>query len=76
MDDRNPAPLEDRPESEPPVDERRFSGCFGVPAMLAVAVVIAAATLTNSLIGVVYAIAGVLALFLAIGLAMTIAKRE
>ena len=44
--------------------------------MLAIAVVIAAYTATNSIVGVALAVAGVVILFLAIGLAMTIAKRE
>jgi hypothetical protein len=66
---------EERPESESPVDERSGSAWFGLPAMLAYAVIIAALTTATSLIAVVYAVVGVLVLLLAIGLAMTIAKR-
>ena len=58
------------------MDDRRGSAWFGLPAMLAIAVVIAAYTVTNSLTGLLIAVAGVLVLFLAIGLAMTIANRE
>jgi hypothetical protein len=58
------------------MEERAGSFWFGLPMMLAVAVVIAAYTVTNSFLGVIIAAAGVLALFLAIGLAMTIAKRS
>jgi hypothetical protein len=58
------------------MEERPGSGWFGLPAMLALAVVIAAYTVTNSFLGVILAVGGVIALFLAIGLAMTIAKRS
>jgi hypothetical protein len=58
------------------MDERRGSGWFGLPMMLAVAVVIAAYTATNSFLGLILAVGGVIILFLAIGLAMTIAKRS
>jgi len=58
------------------MEERPGSGLFGLPAMLALAVVIAAYTVTNSFLGVILAVGGVIALFLAIGLAMTIAKRS
>jgi hypothetical protein len=66
---------EERPESEPLVDERSGSVWFGLPAMLAYAVIIAALTTATSLIAVVYAVGGVIVLFLAIGLAMTVAKK-
>lgn len=76
MADEDPTELPERPESDPPVDERRHSAWFGLPAMLAIAVVIAAGTATNSLTTLLFAVVGVIVLFLAIGLAMTIAKRE
>jgi branched-subunit amino acid transport protein len=57
------------------VEERRWSWLFGVPAMLAVAVVIAAIKLTHSILAVIVGGVGVLVLFLAIGMAMAIAKR-
>ena len=62
--------------SEYPPDDRWGSAFFGLPAMLAFAVVVAAATTSDGFTGAVYAIVGVLVLFLAIGLAMTIAKRS
>jgi hypothetical protein len=62
--------------SEYPPDDRVGSAWFGLPSMLAVTVVIAAATTSDGLIGLLYAVIGVLVLFLAIGLAMTIAKRS
>lgn len=71
-----PTPPEERPESEPLVDERAGSAWFGLPAMLAYAIIIAALTTATSLIAVVYAVGGVIVLFLAIGLAMTVAKRS
>jgi hypothetical protein len=58
------------------MEERPGSGWFGLPAMLAVAVVVAAFTATDSILTVILAVLGVLVLFLAIGLAMTIAKRD
>ena len=58
------------------MEERPGSFWFGLPMMLALAVVYAAYTVTNSFLGVILAVAGVIALFLAIGLAMTIAKRS
>jgi hypothetical protein len=76
MPEQEPTEPQERPESEPPIDERRNSGCFGLPTMLAIAVVIAAGTAANSLIAVVYAVVGLIVLYLAIGLAMTIAKRD
>lgn len=68
--------MEDRPESEPLLDERAGSAWFGLPAMLAYAVIAAALTTATSLTKLIYAAGGVIVLFLAIGLAMTIAKKE
>ncbi len=68
---------EGRPESEPPVEERRFVEFFGLPAMIllvAIAAVIKGIVtqqLGFTIVGAVVA-AGI---FAAIGLAMTIAKR-
>jgi predicted phage tail protein len=76
MAEEDPTLPQERPESEPLVDERAGSGCFGLPVMLAGAVIIAALTTATSLIAVIYAAGGVLVLSLAIGLAMTIAKRS
>jgi len=58
------------------MEERPGSAWFGLPMMLAVAVVVAAYTVTDSFTGLLIAVGGVIALFLAIGLAMTIAKRS
>ena len=58
------------------MQERPGSAWFGLPAMLALAVVIAAFTVTKSILALLLAAAGVLLLFIAIGLAMMIAKRE
>jgi len=58
------------------VYERPGSAWFGLPAMLGVAVVIAAATALHGILGAILAIGGVVVLFLVIGLAMTIAKRS
>jgi threonine/homoserine/homoserine lactone efflux protein len=76
MADEDPTEPQERPESEPPVDERHGSALFGVPAMIAILVVAAAASISHSVFGAILAAGGVLLLFLAIGLAMTIAKRE
>jgi hypothetical protein len=76
MAEEDPTLPQERPESEPLIDERAGSEWFGLPAMLAYAVIMAALTTATSLIKVLYAVGGVLVLFLAIGLAMTIAKRS
>jgi hypothetical protein len=78
MVDVEPAEPEQRPESEPPVEERPYTELFGLPAMLLVFALIAVVKglITGNagftIVGVVVA----LGIFLAIGLAMTIAKRE
>jgi len=58
------------------MEERPGSAWFGLPAMLAVAVLIAVFSATNSILAVVLSILGVIILLLAIGFAMTIAKRS
>ncbi|HEY0523864.1 MAG TPA: hypothetical protein VGD08_10770 [Stellaceae bacterium] len=69
---------EERPESEPPIEERRFVEFFGLPAMIllfALAAVIKGIVdqqIGFTIVGAVVA-AGI---FAAIGLAMTIAKRQ
>jgi hypothetical protein len=65
----------ERPASEYPPDERRGSGLFGLPAIIAILVVGAATKTVTGPGGFVLAAAGILILFLVIGLAMTIAKR-
>jgi hypothetical protein len=49
---------------------------FGLPAMFAYVIALAALLEATSLTTLVIAVAGILAIFLAIGLAMTIAKRS
>jgi hypothetical protein len=58
------------------MEERPGSAWFGLPAMFAY--VIAAAVLfeATSFVTLIIAVAGIVAIFLAIGLAMTIAKRN
>ena len=74
----DPTELPERPESEQMPEERRFTELFGLPAMIflfAVAAVIKG--IIDNQLG--FAIIGGLAtvgVLLAIGLAMTIAKRE
>jgi hypothetical protein len=55
--------------------EEPGSAWLGLPAMIALLVVIAAYTATNSLLGILLAVVGVVVLFLVIGFAITIAKR-
>jgi hypothetical protein len=52
------------------------SGWFGIPAMLAYVIVFAVITTATSVITAILAAVGIVLLFLAIGLAMTIAKRS
>jgi hypothetical protein len=59
-----------------PEDERQFSGCFGVPAIVSVLVVLAALSVVHGPAGLIAAAIGVLILFLIIGIAMTLAKRQ
>lgn len=71
-----PTDLGERVESERPPDDRTGSAWLGVPAMVGLLVIAAAYSVSHSLFGVLLAVAGLVVLFLAIGLAMTIAKRE
>ena len=57
------------------MDERPGTVWFGLPAMLAYAIVIAAIFEATSLFTAIIVVAGIVLLFLVIGLAMTIAKR-
>jgi len=74
----DPTELEERPESEPIPDERRYSELFGLPTMLLLFALLAffkgAATgnVGFTIVGAVVAV-GIL---LAIGFSMKIAKRE
>lgn len=72
----DPTELGERVESEPLPDERPGSAWFGVPAMVGLLVIVAAWSISHSIFGVLLAVAGLVLLFLTIGLAMTIAKRE
>jgi predicted permease len=70
--------VDERPESERPEDERRGSELFGLPAMiflLAVVAVVKGMVTGNLGFTIVGLVAAVGVLF-AIGLAMTLAKRE
>jgi hypothetical protein len=73
----DPSELPERPESEPMPEERRYTELFGLPAMLLVAALVAVVKgiidqqLGFAIVGAVVSV-GVL---LAIGLAMTIARR-
>jgi hypothetical protein len=58
------------------MDERPGSVWFGLPAMFAYVIVLAVLFEATSLTTLIIAVAGILAIFLAIGLAMTIAKRS
>jgi hypothetical protein len=58
------------------MDERPGSAWFGLPAMFAYCIAAAVLLKATSLLTVVIAVAGVFVIFLAIGLAMTIAKRS
>jgi hypothetical protein len=72
----DPSDLGERVESERPPEERQGPAWLGVPGMVGLLVVAAAWSISHSLFGVLLAVAGLVVLFLAIGLAMTIAKRE
>jgi len=72
----DPTDLGERVESERPPEERPGPAWLGVPGMVGLGVVVAAWSVSHSLVGVLLAVGGLLLLFLAIGLAMTIAKRE
>ena len=58
------------------MQERRGSAWFGVPAMIGVLVVVAVVPHVYGLGGVVLAVVAVLAAFLIIGAAMTLANKE
>ena len=59
-----------------PMEERRGSAWFGLPAMLGVAVVVAVLSAVEGLGGLIIAAVAVLVLFLVIGLAMTLADKR
>ena len=67
---------EERPESERPPEDSAGLSLLGIPGMVGLLVVVAAWSISHSLLGVLLAVAGVVLLLLAIGLAMTIAKRS
>ncbi len=58
------------------MQERRGSGWFGVPAMIGVLVVVAVVPRLYGLGGVLIAVVAVMAAFLIIGAAMTLANRR
>ncbi len=62
--------------SEGDQQERRGAGCLGLPAMMAVLVIVAVVPHLYGVGGLILAIIAVLALFLIIGLAITIANRQ
>jgi hypothetical protein len=72
----DPTDLGERVESERPPEERPGPAWLGVPGMVGLLVIIAAWSISHSLFGVLLAVGGLVVLFLVIGLAMTIAKRE
>jgi hypothetical protein len=78
MADEEQTELQERPESEPPVEERPYTQLFGLPAMILLFALIAVIkgivteNLGFTIVGAVVA-GGV---FVVIGLAMTIAKRQ
>jgi hypothetical protein len=72
----DPTDLGERVESERPPEERPGPVWLGIPGMVGLGVVVAAWSVSHSLFGVLLAVVGLVLLFLAIGLAMTIAKRE
>jgi hypothetical protein len=78
MPDEEPTEPQERPESEPLAEERRYTELFGLPAMILVFALIAVIkgivteNLGFTIVGAVVA-GGV---FVLIGFAMTIAKRE
>jgi hypothetical protein len=58
------------------MEQRPGSAWFGLPAMFAYVIILAVLAEATSLTTLVIAVAGIVAIFLAIGLAMTIAKRS
>jgi predicted permease len=58
------------------MEERPGSAWFGLPAMFAYAIAAALIWKAASLVVAIIAVVGVFVIFLAIGLAMTIAKRS
>jgi hypothetical protein len=78
MPDTEPSDPPERPESEPLPEERRYTELFGLPSMILIFALIA---VLKGVLGheLGFAIVGGVAsvgVLLAIGLAMTIAKRE
>jgi hypothetical protein len=73
---QDPTDLGERAESERPPAERPGPAWLGVPGMVGLLVVIAAWSVSHSVVGVLLAVGGLILLFLTIGLAMTVAKRE
>jgi hypothetical protein len=72
----DPTDLGERVESERPPGERPGPAWLGVPGLVGLLVLAAAWSISHSIVGVLLAIGGLVLLFLAIGLAMTVAKRE
>jgi hypothetical protein len=72
----DPTNLGERVESERPPAESQGPAWLGIPGMIGLGVIVAAWSVSHSVFGVLLAVVGLVVLFLAIGLAMTIAKRE
>jgi hypothetical protein len=73
---QDPTDLGERVESERPPDERPGPAWLGIPGIVGLLVLVAAWSVSHSVVGVLLAVGGLVLLFLVIGLAMTIAKRE
>jgi hypothetical protein len=71
-------PPSERPESEPPAEERPYTELFGLPSMLLIFALVALVKgiLTQSLGFAIVGAVATVGVLLAIGLAMTIAKRS
>ncbi len=76
--EEDPTELPERPESEQMPEERRYTELFGLPAMILIVALIAVGKgIADQQLG--FAIVGAavaVGILLAIGLAMTIAKKE
>jgi hypothetical protein len=64
-----PWPMEGQPEG-------RGAGCFGLPAMIGVLAFVAVGSAVSGIQGLIASVLAVLVVFLIIGLALTIAKKE